>query len=195
MILLIDNFDSFTYNIAHYLQEIGSSVRVVRNNAISIREIKAINPLAIIISPGPSHPSNSGICKFLVQELASDIPMLGICLGHQIIAHTFGADIIKLPKPNHGKVVAIFHDSQGIFNDIPNNIPVALYHSLAVKKSSLSKDFKVTAKANFGDEEVVMAISHTHHNLHGVQFHPESIVSKYGHKLLHNFLIRCINNN
>lgn len=186
MILLIDNYDSFTYNIVHYLAEIGrEDVLVKRNDQITIQEIKELNPEAIIISPGPCSPDEAGICLSLINEFRNTYPIFGICLGHQAIAQTFGAKIIRAPIPVHGKISPINIKPVGCFKDLPPVINSSRYHSLIVERSTLPAEFEITAETEDG---IIMAIRHKEFPLESVQFHPESIGSEYGHNILANFL-------
>jgi anthranilate synthase component 2 len=185
MFLLIDNYDSFTYNLYHYLGELKVEVRVVRNDAISVDEVLALNPEGIIISPGPCTPDTAGICLKLVTRAAGSIPILGVCLGHQTIGQAYGGRIIRAPKLMHGKVSRIFHRARGIFAGLPNGFRATRYHSLIVERASLPPCLTVTAETEDG---IIMGLEHNDYNIHGVQFHPESIESEHGHKLLQNFV-------
>lgn len=185
MLILIDNFDSFTYNLVHCFQILGIEVEVIRNHAISVSECLNLNPKYIVISPGPGTPSSAGISKELIQAAAGKVPLLGVCLGMQAIAEVFGSNIIKAPTPVHGKVCEIVHNQKGIFDKIPQNFLATRYHSLIVEENSLPKFIEVTAQTKEG---VVMGIRHALYNLQGVQFHPESILTSYGMTLLENFL-------
>jgi anthranilate synthase component 2 len=185
MILLIDNYDSFTYNLYHYLVQAGEkNVLVKRNDKITIDEIKKLKPKGIILSPGPCTPNESGICLEIVKKLAKDYPIFGVCLGHQVIGQVFGGNVIKT-HPMHGKVSEIFHQKMGIFKSIPSPFKATRYHSLIIEKSSLPKDLKITAETSDG---IIMAVAHKKYKIFGVQFHPESIASEYGHKIIKNFL-------
>jgi anthranilate synthase component 2 len=185
MFLLIDNYDSFTYNLYHYLGELKVEVRVVRNDAISVDEVLALNPEGIIISPGPCTPDTAGICLKLVTRAAGSIPILGVCLGHQTIGQAYGGRIIRAPKLMHGKVSRIYHRARGIFAGLPNGFKATRYHSLIVERASLPACLTVTAETEDG---IIMGLEHNDYNIHGVQFHPESIESEHGHKLLQNFV-------
>ncbi|WMY94912.1 MAG: aminodeoxychorismate/anthranilate synthase component II [Arsenophonus sp.] len=189
MILIIDNYDSFTYNLYQYLCELGMDVLVKRNDAITIKEIKKISPTHLIISPGPGAPNTAGISLDVISFFAGIIPILGVCLGHQAIAQVFGASIIKAKKVMHGKVSRIFHDQKGVFKKIKNPLQVMRYHSLVVEITTLSDIFEISAwtTCNGGVEEI-MGIRHKNLCIEGVQFHPESILSEQGHELLNNFL-------
>jgi anthranilate synthase component 2 len=183
-ILLIDNYDSFTYNLVHYLAELGANVEVVRNDAISIAEIKARTPRGIVISPGPGEPHNAGICPAVIKELGEAIPIFGVCLGHQAIGEVFGGKVVR-NAPMHGKTSQIYHDGVGIFAGIKSPFTATRYHSLIVEAASLPDCLQVTAHT---DDGIIMGLQHRHLPIHGVQFHPESIASEHGHDLLNNFL-------
>jgi anthranilate synthase component II len=184
MFLLIDNYDSFTYNLWHYLGELGAEVVVKRNDAITVAEALAMNPEGVVISPGPSIPEKAGICIELVRQ-SGQIPVLGVCLGHQAIGAAFGARVIRAPEPMHGKVSRISHDRTGVFAGLPSPFSATRYHSLIVERSSLPSNLRVTASSEDG---LIMGLVHDERPVHGVQFHPESIESQHGHTLLRNFL-------
>ncbi|MCI5049142.1 MAG: aminodeoxychorismate/anthranilate synthase component II [Rickettsiales bacterium] len=184
-LLLIDNYDSFTYNLLHYLGELGAEVNVIRNDAISANDAVSQKVDGIVISPGPASPNEAGICLDLVKAAAGHVPVLGVCLGHQSIAQAFGGNVIRAPYPMHGKTSDITHNGTGVFADIPSPFCVTRYHSLIVKRESLPDCFEITAET---DDGIIMGIQHKEHALHGVQFHPESIASEHGHALLKNFL-------
>jgi anthranilate synthase component 2 len=184
MFLLIDNYDSFTYNLWHFLGELGAEVTVRRNDALSVAEALAMTPQGIIISPGPSDPDRAGICLDLVRR-AGNVPLLGVCLGHQALGQAMGGKIIRAPEPMHGKLSAIHHDATGVFARLPNPLKATRYHSLIVERASLPESLRVTA---WTEDGIVMGIAHRERPLHGVQFHPESIASVAGHSLLKNFL-------
>jgi len=184
-VLLIDNYDSFTYNLYHYLMEIGAEVVVARNDAITISAIQSMNPDAIILSPGPCTPNEAGICLELVRELYSSFPIFGVCLGHQSIAQHFGANIIRGDKPMHAQVTPVHHTGHALFDRIPKSFKATRYHSLIVDKTTLPAELTAIAQS---DDAVIQAIAHTQFPVFGVQFHPESIASEYGHQLLQNFL-------
>jgi len=184
-LLLIDNYDSFTYNLVHYLAELGVNIDVIRNDAITVEQIAEHNPNGIIISPGPCTPNEAGICLDLINKLGTKIPMLGVCLGHQSIAQSFGGKVIQADTPMHGKTSVIQNTGQGVFKGLPNNFTVTRYHSLIVERPTLPDCFDITAQT---DDNIIMAVQHKQHNLHGVQFHPESIASEYGHDILRNFV-------
>lgn len=186
MILLIDNFDSFTFNLYQYLGELGESVTVIRNNQLTIEQIREMNPKAIILSPGPGKPEDAGICIEVIQNLYQEIPILGICLGHQAIGAAFGSEIRRANFIKHGKTSQITHDGNGIFTYLTSPLEVMRYHSLVVDKEHLSSDLEVVAHAL--DDQEVMAIKHRHYPVFGLQFHPESIGTPTGKQMLHNFL-------
>ena len=188
MLILIDNYDSFTYNLVHYFQEIGEKVKVFRNDEISSEEILKLNPTYLVISPGPSTPLNSGICMDLIKLNSSrkkPIPTLGVCLGHQVIAECFDAKVIQSGKPVHGKVSKIFYVDSKLFEGMDNPFNAARYHSLVVDEKTIKSNLIITAKT---EHNVIMAIEHKRLPFFGVQFHPESIATEYGHLLLKNFL-------
>lgn len=186
MFLLIDNYDSFTYNMVHYLGDLGVSVQVVRNDKITLTEIKQLNPQAIFISPGPCSPYQAGICLDLIKEFYNKYPILGICLGHQAIAQSFGAKIIKAKEPMHGKISNITHDNIGVFTDIPNPFKATRYHSLIIDKDTLSEEFMITSYIE--NHNLIMGIKHKKYPVEGVQFHPESIGTDHGKTIFKNFL-------
>ena len=185
MILLIDNYDSFTYNVKHYFNEIGAEIQIHRNDKISIEEVREINPKSIVLSPGPCTPNEAGICLSLIQEFKYKLPILGICLGHQSIAQAFGAKIIKCKEIMHGKVDSMNHFNHEIFKNIENNFKATRYHSLIIDRNTLSKDFIITAETK---NNIIMGIAHSELPIYGFQFHPESIGTKIGKNLLKNFL-------
>ena len=185
MILLLDNYDSFTYNLAQYLGELGCQVEVHRNDRISVEQIAQRKPDRIVISPGPCTPQEAGICVELVQKLAGKIPVLGVCLGHQAIGAAFGGKIIRAPKLFHGKTSQIRHDGSGVFRGLPNPFTATRYHSLIVERKSLPRALQVTAET---DDDIVMGMQHREYPLMGVQFHPESVLTESGKQLLKNFL-------
>ena len=185
-IILLDNYDSFTYNLLHYLAELKATVRVVRNDAITADALIAEKPDAIVISPGPGTPAESGICLDLVKKASGTIPILGVCLGHQTIGEAFGGKVVRAPHPMHGKVSSIYHEGLTIFKDLPIPFSATRYHSLIVDRAALPDCLEVTAITS--DDGLIMGLSHRTHNTHGVQFHPESIASEHGHRLLKNFL-------
>lgn len=185
MLLLIDNYDSFTYNLVHYFGELGAPVKVYRNDAISVSEVLSIRPSAVIISPGPCDPDQAGICLELIKACAGNVPILGVCLGHQAIGQAFGGKVIRAPDLMHGKICDVYHVESCLYKDIPSPFAATRYHSLIVEKESLPKCFNVTANTKEG---IVMGLEHKEHVIHGIQFHPESIASEHGHDLLRNFL-------
>ena len=184
-ILLIDNYDSFTYNLYHYLSSLKCKVDIYRNDKIDCKKIIKLNYKKIVISPGPGNPSQAGNCLKIVKDVSKRIPILGVCLGHQIIGQAYGAKIINAKKIMHGKTSKIFHKKKGIFKGVKNNLVGTRYHSLIIDKKTLNKDFIITAETK---DNVIMGIMHKKYNLHGVQFHPESISTKEGMKLIKNFL-------
>jgi anthranilate synthase component II len=184
MFLLIDNYDSFTYNLWHYLGELGAEVMVRRNDAVTVDEALALRPQGIVISPGPSDPDHAGICLELVRR-AARVPVLGVCLGHQAIGQAFGGRVVRAPVPMHGKVSRIQHRGSGVFAGLPSPFSATRYHSLAVDRAGLPLSLAVTAETADG---IIMGLQHRERPVHGVQFHPESIASEGGHDLLRNFL-------
>jgi anthranilate synthase/aminodeoxychorismate synthase-like glutamine amidotransferase len=185
VILLLDNYDSFTYNLAQYLGELGCTVEVHRNDKISVEQIARRKPERIVISPGPCTPQEAGISVELIQQLAGKFPILGVCLGHQAIGAAFGGKIVRASKLFHGKTSEIEHDRKGIFRDLPNPFVATRYHSLIVERKSLPKDLIVTAETHDG---TIMGLRHRRYAVEGVQFHPESVLTESGKKLLKNFL-------
>ena len=185
MLLMIDNYDSFTYNLVQYLAEIGQEVKVVRNDKISIEEINKVNPQYIVISPGPCTPNEAGISLELVEAFKGKIPILGVCLGHQSIGQAFGGKIIHAQTIMHGKTSKIFHNNKGVFSGIKDPFVATRYHSLVIEKQTLPNCFDITA---WTDDNEIMGIKHKELAIEGVQFHPESILSEHGHDLLKNFL-------
>ena len=187
MLLMIDNYDSFTYNIVQYFGELGEDVRVYRNDEITIAEIEALNPDRICISPGPKAPAQAGISVEVLKHFAGKKPILGVCLGHQAIGEAFGGKIIRAKQVMHGKTSLIAHTGVGVFKDIPSPFTVIRYHSLAIERASLPACLEVTAWTDDGE---IMGVRHKTFDIEGVQFHPESILSEHGHALLKNFLER-----
>ena len=185
MLLMIDNYDSFTYNLVQYLAEIGQEVEVVRNDKISIEEINKLNPRYIVISPGPCTPNEAGISLELIEAFKGKIPILGVCLGHQSIGQAFGGKIIHAQTIMHGKTSKIFHNNKGVFRGIKDPFVATRYHSLVIEKQTLPNCFDITA---WTDDNEIMGIKHKELAIEGVQFHPESILSEHGHDLLKNFL-------
>ncbi len=186
MILIIDNYDSFTYNIVQYVGELGYEVVVFRNDAIDIESIKKMNPEKIIVSPGPKSPLEAGITVDIIKNFYDKIPILGVCLGHQAIGYAFGAEIIRAKNIMHGKVSSIKHDSSIIYKDIPNTFEATRYHSLIIKKEKLPSIINVTATSI--DDNEIMGIELKGYNVYGVQFHPESVLTTYGKQIINNFL-------
>ena len=185
MFLLIDNYDSFTYNLRHYLGELGAEVEVWRNDALTPADALAMSPQGIVISPGPCDPDRAGICLDLLAAAAGRLPVLGVCLGHQCIGQAFGGRVVRAPKPMHGKVSPIHHRGAGVFAGLPSPLRATRYHSLTVARQGLPDCLEVTADSEDG---VIQGLSHRELPIHGVQFHPESIASEHGHELLRNFL-------
>jgi anthranilate synthase component II len=185
MIVLIDNYDSFTFNLVHYLGELGAEVRVHRNDKITIASLIATDPDALVLSPGPCTPKEAGICLNLITAIAGKIPILGVCLGHQAIGEAFGGKVVRAPAPVHGKLSDIRHRGAGIFRGINGPFRATRYHSLVVERESLPAALAVTADT---DDGLVMGLAHTKLPVHGVQFHPESIASEHGHLMLKNFI-------
>jgi anthranilate synthase component 2 len=185
MIVLIDNYDSFTFNLVHYLGGLGADVVVHRNDKIAAREVVAADPDAIVLSPGPCTPDDAGICLELIAAAAETVPLLGVCLGHQAIGQAFGGKVVRAPLPVHGKLSEIAHGGEGLFRGINGPFNATRYHSLVVDRASLPSDLAVTAQTS---DRLVMALAHARLPVHGVQFHPESIASEHGHLMLRNFL-------
>ena len=185
MILLLDNYDSFTYNLAQYLGELGCDVEVHRNDKISVEEIARRKPEKVVISPGPCTPQEAGICVELVRRLAGKFPILGVCLGHQAIGVAFGGKIIRAPKLFHGKTSEIHHDRKGVFQKLPDPFTATRYHSLIVERKSLPRELAITAETSDG---IIMGFRHRKFPVEGVQFHPESVLTEAGFHLLENFL-------
>jgi anthranilate synthase component 2 len=185
MILLIDNYDSFTFNLVQFLGDLGARCDVRRNDALSVEAALALEPEAIVLSPGPCTPTEAGICLDLIAAAAGKIPILGVCLGHQAIGQAFGADVIRAPAPMHGKVDAMHHDGSDIFAGVPSPFAATRYHSLIVRRDTLPDALVETARSADG---LIMGMRHRSHPIYGVQFHPESIASEHGHMLLGNFL-------
>ena len=185
MFLLIDNYDSFTYNLYHFLGELGATVEVRRNDALSVSEALALRPQGIVMSPGPCDPDRAGICLDLVAAAAGKLPMLGVCLGHQAIGQAFGGKVVRAPVCMHGKLSQVHHHGQGLFEGLPSPFSATRYHSLTIAREGLPEVLEVTAET---DDGVIMGLRHKELPIHGVQFHPESIASEHGHALLANFL-------
>jgi anthranilate synthase/aminodeoxychorismate synthase-like glutamine amidotransferase len=197
LILVVDNYDSFTFNLVQYIGELGADPDVYRNDALSVDEIRALKPNGIIISPGPGRPEDAGISIEVVQKLTGEIPILGVCLGHQAIAVAHGGSVGRAPRPIHGKTARVQHNGDGLFEGVEDGFEAGRYHSLVVAAESLSEDFEVSATtlANESDPNddagLVMALRHREHHVYGVQFHPESILTEGGQTLLKNFLKIC----
>lgn len=185
MLLLIDNYDSFTYNLFHYLGELGAEVRVQRNDGISVRDALSMGAEAIVLSPGPCYPDQAGICLDLIREANGRIPILGVCLGHQAIGQAYGGRIVRAPEPMHGKLSRMHHTGKSVFRGLNNDFEATRYHSLTIAPESLPPVLEQTAQS---DDGVIMGVMHKTHPVHGVQFHPESIASEHGHAILKNFL-------
>jgi anthranilate synthase component 2 len=185
MILLIDNYDSFTYNLFHFLGELGEAITVVRNDRISAADALKLRPDSIVLSPGPCDPDKAGICLELIRAAAGRVPVLGVCLGHQAIGQAFGGKIVRAPLPMHGKLSLIHHDGRSVFHGLPDAFEATRYHSLVVDRGTLPGELEITAET---DDGVIMGLAHRRYPVHGVQFHPESIASAHGHALLRNFL-------
>ncbi len=186
MLVLIDNYDSFTYNLWHYLGELGADAKVYRNDALSVDDVMALEPEGIVISPGPCDPDRAGICLALVARCAQErMPLMGVCLGHQSIGQAFGGTIERSPAPMHGKVSEVKHDGSGVFEQLPSPLRATRYHSLTIAPESVPDCLEVNARS---DDGVIMGVRHRELPIHGVQFHPESIESEHGHAMLRNFL-------
>jgi anthranilate synthase component 2 len=185
MILVIDNYDSFTYNLVHYLNELGAETLVHRNDAITVEEALGLKPQGVLLSPGPCTPNEAGICLALLEAAAPDLPIFGVCLGHQAIGQAYGGEVIRAKAVMHGKTSAIHHTGQGVFKGLKNPFTATRYHSLSVEKQDLPADLEVTAWTDDGE---IMGVQHRTRPVHGVQFHPESIATECGHELLANFL-------
>jgi anthranilate synthase component II len=184
MIILIDNYDSFTYNLYHYLGDLGVETVVHRNDKISVGQVISAKPSAIVLSPGPKTPNEAGICLELVAKASPSIPIFGVCLGLQAIGQAFGGEVVRAPKLMHGKISKVHHGGKGVFKDVPDDFEATRYHSLVVDKVSLPDCLEITAET----DGLVMGLQHKTLNVHGVQFHPESIASQHGHAVLKNFL-------
>lgn len=188
MILLIDNYDSFTYNVYQLVANLGKEIEVIRNDQITVEEIAERNYEAILISPGPGTPKDAGISLNVVRRFAGKVPILGICLGHQVIGEVFGGKVILSPAPVHGKVSTITHHDAGLYEGLPQNLPVGRYHSLILERKSLPDCLKITAETKDG---IIMGIQHQTYKVEGLQFHPESILTPKGAKIIENFLRNC----
>lgn len=192
MLLMIDNYDSFTYNVVQYLGELGADVHVHRNDKITIEEIEALNPEKIVISPGPCTPNEAGVSLAVIEHFKGKLPILGICLGHQSIGQAFGGDIIRAGQVMHGKTSPVYHNNEGVFKNLSNPFTATRYHSLVIDKNTLPDCLEVTAwtQNEDGSVEEIMGVRHKTLDIEGVQFHPESILTEHGHDLLKNFLDR-----
>jgi anthranilate synthase/aminodeoxychorismate synthase-like glutamine amidotransferase len=185
MLLIIDNYDSFTYNLVQYFGELRAEMVIRRNDAITADEVEELRPEKIVISPGPGTPDQAGVSNELIARFGEKVPILGVCLGHQCIGHVYGGEVVRADKLMHGKTSPVFHDGRGLFAGLPNPMDATRYHSLIVKRATLPKTLRVTAESS--DQEI-MAVQHTSHPVYGVQFHPESILTREGKQLLQNFL-------
>ena len=185
MLLLIDNYDSFTYNLFHYLGELGADVKVVRNDEISAAQALGMNPEGIVLSPGPCTPNEAGICMDVIRQAAGNMPILGVCLGHQAIGQVYGGTVVRAPEPMHGKLSKVHHTGKSVFRGLNTDFLATRYHSLTIDPPSMPDVLEVTATSADG---VIQGVMHKTHPVHGVQFHPESIASENGHALLNNFL-------
>ena len=190
MVLMIDNYDSFTWNLVQYLQMLGAEVKVVRNDALSIAEIVELKPARIVISPGPCTPDQAGVTLEVIRHLGPTVPTLGVCLGHQGIGQVFGGRVVRAQTIMHGKTSTIYHDGKGVFTGLPDGYEATRYHSLVIDPASLPESLEVSAWTKGGDDEAetIMGVRHREYPIEGVQFHPESILSEHGHALLANFL-------
>ena len=185
MILMIDNYDSFTYNLVQYLGILGADVKVRRNDHVTLEEIDTMGPERLVISPGPGIPQTSGIIVPLIQRFYQQVPILGVCLGHQAVAVALGGKVVRAGRLMHGKVSEIHHDGQGVFHDVPDPFTATRYHSLAVEEATLPSSLEITARAEDGE---IMGVRHKDYPVHGIQFHPESILTEEGMRILENFL-------
>jgi len=185
MVLMIDNYDSFTYNLVQYLAELGQEVLVRRNDDITVAQAEALSPRAIVISPGPSRPEQAGISLALISRLAGRVPVLGVCLGHQAIGQAFGGKVVRARQVMHGKVSRVRHDGKGVFHGLPSDFQATRYHSLVVERESLPACLAITAESNDGE---IMGLRHRALRVEGVQFHPEALLTEHGHKMLQNFI-------
>jgi len=185
MLVMIDNYDSFTYNLVQYLGELGQLIKVYRNDQVTVDEVEQQKPGRIVISPGPCTPNEAGISNEVLQRFAGKVPILGVCLGHQCIGHVFGGEVVRAPRLMHGKTSMIHHDEKTIFAGLPNPFEATRYHSLIIRKESLPDCLEITART---DQDEIMGVRHKQHRIEGVQFHPESILTESGKDLLRNFL-------
>jgi para-aminobenzoate synthetase component II len=188
MFLMIDNYDSFVYNLVRYFEELDQSIRVVRNDSITLSEIEDMKVEGIIISPGPKDPRNAGVCLDIVEHFKGRIPILGVCLGHQIIGHCFGGEVIRGSEPVHGKLSEVFHNNKGVFKGLRSPLKVTRYHSLVVARESLPSCLEITCETSDG---IIMGLRHKEFDVEGVQFHPEAELTDSGHELLNNFIKGC----
>jgi anthranilate synthase component 2 len=188
MLVVIDNYDSFTYNLVHFLGELGAACEVFRNDKITVAGVLALKPKGIVLSPGPCTPNEAGICLDLIREAGASIPLLGVCLGHQAIGQAYGGRVVRAPLPMHGKLSQITHGGGGVFKALPKKLKVTRYHSLIVASDALPDCLTITASTAEPGGGIIMGLQHKHHPVHGVQFHPESIATEHGHALLANFL-------
>ena len=188
MFVLIDNYDSFTYNLYHFLGELGAEIEVRRNDKVSVAEVMAMRPQGIILSPGPGYPASAGICIDLIRQAQDKLPIFGVCLGHQAIGQVYGGKVVRAPKPMHGKLSKVHHTGKGVFRDVPNDFNATRYHSLTIEPASFPAELEITAQSEDG---VIQGLQHKTLPIFGVQFHPESIASEHGHKILANFLQDC----
>lgn len=188
MLLMIDNYDSFVYNLVRYFEEIGEQVEVIRNDKINMNAIDVNKYLGIIISPGPKNPKEAGLSLDIIDKFKEKIPILGICLGHQCIGHYFGGEIVKGEKPMHGKISEVIHNNNGLFINVKSPVKVTRYHSLIVDKKTLPKELEITAESL---DNVIMGLKHKKLPIYGVQFHPEAELTEEGHKILENFIVEC----
>ncbi len=186
MIVLIDNYDSFTYNLVQYLGELGAKTDVYRNDEITVDEVLKLNPKGIVISPGPSDPDHAGICMDMIKSSdKNDLPLLGVCLGHQCMGQIYGGKVIRAPAPMHGKISQMYHTNKSVFKNLPSPFEATRYHSLIVERESVPECFDITAETS---DKIIMGLQHKQKPLHGVQFHPESIATQHGHQIIQNFL-------
>jgi anthranilate synthase component 2 len=188
MLVLIDNYDSFTYNLVHFLGELGAACEVFRNDKISVTEVVRLKPKGIVLSPGPCTPNEAGICLELIARAGATIPILGVCLGHQAIGQAYGGKVVRAPVLMHGKLSKITNKGKGVFKGLPRSFEATRYHSLIVERAGLPDCLAVTAETSQNSKSLIMGLQHKTHPVHGVQFHPESIASEHGHALLANFL-------
>lgn len=188
MILIIDNYDSFVYNLVRYFKELGKPVMIIKNDQMTLEEIKKIKPEGIVFSPGPKRPENTGLCLKILEQLKAEQPILGICLGHQAIGYGFGAEIVKCNSPAHGKLALVCHDGKGIFEGIKQDFKVTRYHSLMISEKDFPPQLQISARTYDG---VIMGVRHKLYPIEGVQFHPEAELTQYGHEILNNFIRIC----